>query len=185
MKFYTELGVEDCIKRLKQETAPDKGFFSYLNPSKVVCQMSGHEFRLRPNFEGRGSRMVRFSGRLKLKDTGTEIEGHLYLSPMSRMPAALWNPFWFIWYGGLACSAIFIFVFSVNELFTVGWRWDVVGSLVGWLLIVGVFSLFGRAIQLSSEQGRREEEALLLNFLSSTLQAQEVEPLRDPPRRRY
>ncbi len=126
---------------------------------------------------------VRFSGQLWHKGTGTEIEGHLYLSPIAGISDTMWKPFFFIWYGALACSALSMLIFSINDLLANGWRWEVVGSLAFSLIVMGVFALFGRIFQLVWEQDRRDEEAELVNFLTSTLQVKKVEPVHLTARR--
>ncbi len=186
MKFYTELSADECIKRLREKAAPDKGFFSYLNPNPIVCQVSGNQFRMRKNFirYWHMEWQVRFSGQLWHKGTGTEIEGHVYLSPITGISDTMWKPFFFMWYGALACSALSMLIFSINDLLANGWRWEVVGSLTISLIVMGVFAVFGRIFQLAWEQDRRDEEAELVNFLTSTLQAQRVEPVHLTARRR-
>ncbi|MGB8648937.1 MAG: hypothetical protein WCF84_27115 [Anaerolineae bacterium] len=167
--LYTDLNVQECKKRLQAKTAPDKGFFSYLDPHPVRCKLYGNQFELRKNLAERNSWRVTMRGRFESENGGTLIQ--------TQSGIESWvAPFMTCWLGGV------LFFLAISSVFTIQGLLNgsiqpyigVLGPIVG----IGGMFLFGRAMQLYGRSSRQTDQEMFNKFLQETLDARILEKSR-------
>jgi hypothetical protein len=78
VELYTPLTVEQCIKRIVENTALEQGFLSYTGTKPIISKFDGHRFVLQQNHQIGVRYRFYFRGELVPERDGTLVRGDFF-----------------------------------------------------------------------------------------------------------
>ncbi|MCB8945343.1 MAG: hypothetical protein H6658_16470 [Ardenticatenaceae bacterium] len=156
LRFITSLSVDECYERLNGAFDPNRGLYATLRAIDKKSAFEIGTIRHRKN-----NVTVHFFGNLRPFSTGTKITGYIGLR------SKLWADIWYLF-------------FLIGTLIVM--LWSVVAGEFGIVIFAILGFIFNQYGRKEFNKAIDQAQAYLLDFLLTTLEAMQLEPMDDEAR---